>query len=122
MRRRKIWFYSTLLVTVSTIVLLVTGSPLLELALDNKDSIPAGTLITWAGMVSLPLTIYWGVKELRKPTTRLNKILAGFHKIIITLGIFWVPISYLLAEILLSSTNLVKIGKLEHNKRILIDP
>lgn len=48
-------------------------------------------------MISLPLTIYWGIKELRKPTNGLNRILSGFLKVIIVLGILWVPISYLLA-------------------------
>lgn len=78
-------------------ILLVTGSSLLTIALDDKKLIPFGTLITWAGMISLPLTIYWGIKELRKPTIKLNKILAGFLKLIIILGILWVPISFLLA-------------------------
>lgn len=45
-------------------------------------------------MVALPLTPYWGVKELRKPTTKLNKILSGCLKMIIILGILWVPLSY----------------------------
>ena len=83
--------------TLSTFILLVTGSSILTIALDTDKSIPFGTLITWAGMISLPLTIYWGVKELRKPTKKLNKILSGFLNIIIILGILWVPISYLLA-------------------------
>ncbi|MBO3118102.1 hypothetical protein J4050_15220, partial [Winogradskyella sp. DF17] len=61
------------------------------------NSIPLGTFITWAGMIALPLSVYWGIKELRKPSEKLNRILSGFIKIIIILGILWVPISYLLA-------------------------
>ena len=79
------------------IILLVTGSSLLTKALNSDETIPFGTLITWTGMISLPLTIYWGIKELRKPLSKLNSILSGFLKIIIILGILWVPISYLLA-------------------------
>ena len=97
MNRRKTYFYSTLILTLATIILLVTGSSLLTMALDSHKTIPFGTLITWAGMISLPLTIYWGVKELRKPSRKVNRILSGFLKIIIVLGILWVPISYLLA-------------------------
>jgi hypothetical protein len=78
-------------------ILLVTGSSLLTMGLDSDKSIPFGTLITWTGMISLPLTIYWGIKELRKPSSKLNRILSGFLKTIIALGILWVPISYLLA-------------------------
>ena len=95
--RRKIYFYSALILALITIVLLVTGSTFLTIALDSDKSIPLGTLITWIGMISLPLAIYWGVKELRKPTRKLNRILSGVLKMIIILGILWVPISYLLA-------------------------
>jgi hypothetical protein len=97
MNSRKIYFYIASIVTLSTIILLATGSSLLTMALDNNKSIPFGTPITWAGMIALPLTLYWGVKELRKPTKNLYQILSVFLKIMITLGILWVPISYLLA-------------------------
>lgn len=97
MIKRKIWFFSSLIVTFSIITLLVTGSSILMIALDDANSIPLGTFITWAGMITLPLTIYWGIKELRKPSSKLNKVLSRFLKIIIILGVLWVPISYLLA-------------------------
>lgn len=97
MNRRRIYFYSYLILTLIVIILLVTGSSLLTIALDYNKSIPLGTLITWTGMISLPLTIYWGLKELRKPSSKPNRILSGILKIIIIFGILWVPISYLLA-------------------------
>ena len=97
MNKRKIYFYSALVLTLSVIILLAAGSSLLTIALDKDESIPVGTLMTWMGMISLPLTIYWGIKELRKPSRELNRILSRFIKIIIILGILWVPISYLLA-------------------------
>jgi len=98
MNRRKIWFFSSLIVTFSTIILLVTGSSLMMMGLDDANSIPLGTFITWAGMIALPLSVYWGIRELRKPSKKLNGILSKFLKVIITLGVFWVPISYLLAD------------------------
>lgn len=97
MNKRKIYFYCALILTICVIFILVTGSSLLTIALDSHESIPFGTLITWTGMISLPVTIYWGIKELRKPSRKLNRILSGFLKVIIVLGILWVPISYLLA-------------------------
>jgi hypothetical protein len=98
MNKRKIYFYSALILTIGVIILLVTGSSLLNIALNSDETVPFGTLITWIGMISLPLTIYWGIKELRKPTNKLNRILSGFLKVIIVLGILWVPISFLLAS------------------------
>ncbi|TFV93151.1 hypothetical protein E4S40_12870 [Algoriphagus kandeliae] len=95
--KRKTYFLTSLILTISVLLLLVTGSPLLTIALDCKDEIPLGTPITWIGMIALPLTVYWGIQELRNPTTLLNRILSAFLKIIILLGILWVPISFLLA-------------------------
>ena len=97
MDKRKIYFYSAVILTIGVITLLVTGSSLLTMALNSDKTIPFGTIITWIGMISLPLTIYWGIKELRKPSSKLNRILSGLLKTIIVLGILWVPISYLLA-------------------------
>lgn len=97
MDRRKVWFCVSLTVTLTVTVLLVTGSPLLTVALDNDDTIPLGTFITWAGMMALPLTIWWGVRELRNPAGNLNTFLARFLTAILILAILWVPISYLLA-------------------------
>lgn len=97
MNRRKIWFISSLIVTFSVIIILITGSSLLTTALDKSNSIPLGNFITWAGMISLPLTIYWGIGELRKPTRKLNRVLSKSLKTTLILAILWVPISYLLA-------------------------
>ena len=97
MNNRITKFYSALIISLCVILLLVTGSSILTMPLDSKNSIPLGTFITWAGMVALPLTLYWGIKELKTPTKKLNKLLAWILKIIIVLGILWVPISFSLA-------------------------
>ena len=97
MNRRKIYFFCALILTLSVILLLVSGSSILTTALDRNRTIPFGTLITWTGMISFPLTIYWGIKEMRRPSRKLTKMLSVFLKIMILLGILWVPISYLLA-------------------------
>ena len=97
MSRRVLWFWGSLILTVTTIVLLVTGSSVLLFALDDENSIPLGTFITWAGMIALPLTIYWGSKDFREPQTSWTRFLAGALKFILLLAVLWVPISYGLA-------------------------
>lgn len=97
MKNLRIWFFVALTVLTISAVLLVTGSPLLIVGLDKNDTIPLGTFITWAGMISLPLSIYLGIAELRKPSGKLNKILSGMLKICIVGAILWVPVSYFLA-------------------------
>lgn len=97
MNRRKIYFFSALILVFVSISLLISGSSLLTLALDSDDTIPLGTFIIWIGMISLPLSIYFGLKEWSNPKKKLNRILSGFLKVFIVLGILWVLISYLLA-------------------------
>lgn len=97
MNKRKTYFHIALILTASALILLISGSSVLTMALEIDKSIPLGTLITWTGLISLPLMIYWGIKELRNPSTKLNRILSVILKFIIILGILWVPISYLLA-------------------------
>lgn len=97
MERRKTWLFIAATTTIFTIILLATGSPLLTVPIDNADSIPLGTFITWAGLIALPCTVYFGVKELRAPSTRLNKVLALSLKLGLILAILWVPLSYALA-------------------------
>ncbi|NBD95821.1 MAG: hypothetical protein GVY11_05010, partial [Gammaproteobacteria bacterium] len=55
--RSLVTLLSTAVVLVSSF-LLFTGSDLLGLAVMGIDTFPAGTLIAWAGLVSLPLAIY----------------------------------------------------------------
>ena len=97
MNKNSIWFVCSIVVTICVIVLLVTGSPLLTMALNEAGSIPLGTFITWAGMLALPLAIYWGISSLRTPVELWDKILSIALKIILILAILWVPLSYLLA-------------------------
>lgn len=97
MEKRKLCFIASLIVTLSVITLLVTGSSLLSITLDKNNSLPLGNLITWAGMVSLPLTIYWGIGEMRNPTGLLNTILSRILKLALLLAVLWFPISFLLA-------------------------
>ncbi|WP_019038496.1 hypothetical protein [Psychroflexus tropicus] len=67
------------------------------MALDQAETIPLGTFMSWFGMIALPPSIYWGVKEFRQPTRKVTKYLSVLLKVILILGILWVPISYVLA-------------------------
>lgn len=97
MNKRTIWFLIALIVSFITILLLITGSPLLTMPLDSSNSIPLGTFITWAGLISFPLAVYIGIEDFRKPDRTLYKILAGIIKACFILAVLWVPGSYILA-------------------------
>ena len=97
MNKRKTFFFISLTMCLLVLFLLVTGSSVLTKAIDPNGKVPAGTLITWIGMISLPSTIYWGVYPLRKPKGSIYTVLSVLIRICIILCILWVPISYLLA-------------------------
>lgn len=97
MNNRIFYFFAAFSITVIVVVLLVMGSSILNMNLNKQNSIPLGTFITWAGMISLPLSVYWGINKLRIPQTSFERLLSIGIKVIILLGILWVPISYLLA-------------------------
>ncbi len=97
MNSRKLYFFTALIVTITSLLLLASGSPLLTYGLDKNNAFPLGTLITWAGMACLPLAIYWGIQNLRKPAGLYYKVLAAALKSVIILGVLWMPICFLLA-------------------------
>ena len=97
MTHNRIFFYISLLSFFSSLYLLITGSSLLTYTLDKDGSIPLGTFITWGGIISLPLTLYLGLKKLQKPIIRLHYYLSILLKVTILLSFLWAPISYLLA-------------------------
>ncbi|WGK65147.1 hypothetical protein [Croceiramulus getboli] len=87
----------SLLITAGVLFLLVTGSPLLEKGIGLQGKIPLGNLITWIGVIALPMTIYWGIAVLRRPNTKFQVLLALMLKILIILGVLWAPVAYLLS-------------------------
>lgn len=94
-KRNLFWFF--LVVTFAVLFLLLTGSSILLLAIDNNNTVPLGSFITWAGMISLPAAVYYGIGKLRNPTGIFLKILSVLLKIIMILGLLWLPVSYLLS-------------------------
>ncbi|MDT0552983.1 hypothetical protein [Urechidicola vernalis] len=84
-------------ITLTIGVLLFLGTPILSKSLFEGITIPAGTLITWLGLIGLPLSIFIGVVEFRKPSNKWFRFLSILIKTILVLAILWVPISYLLS-------------------------
>ncbi len=97
MKNRKLWFTISIIVFITASILLITGSSLMTLSLSQEANIPLGTFITWLGMISLPLSLYFGIGRLREPVSTTYKYLSYFLKGLIGLGVLWVPICFLLA-------------------------
>ena len=97
MKKPQLKFFVSLIVTLVVIALLVSGSSLLTLSLNKSGTLPLGTFISWAGIICLPLSVYWGVSEFRKPTKKANRVLSLALKLVLILAFLWVPISFGLA-------------------------
>lgn len=80
-----------------TLVLILTASPLLVRPIVPGASFPLGNLITWIGLVSLPLAIYTGIKELYRPKTKIQKGFRAVILLIILLNAAWGFVGYYLS-------------------------
>ncbi len=77
--------------------LISSGSSIMTTYISSKIIIPYGTLITWIGLISFPVTGYTAINQIYTPSTKVEKILNITFKIAISLAIFWGYISYLLS-------------------------
>lgn len=93
----RFWFFLSVGLTLFIIAALSSGSSILTIGLDKENTIPAGTFITWLGMIALPLSVFLGCEKLRRPDTVFQNILSGIIKTVIVLGLLWAPVYYLLA-------------------------
>lgn len=97
MNKKNFWFIFFLTIAIISILLLLTGAPLLTMTIDPANALPLGNLITWAGLISLPAAIYRGVDELRAPAHDFHKLLSVLLRIVILTAICWAPLAYLLS-------------------------
>lgn len=84
-------------ITLVAIYLLATGSSLLNKVPFNSVPMPFGNIVTAAGMLSLPLSIFFGFESIRNPKTRSEQVIANGIKLNIAVAACWIPVSYLLA-------------------------
>ncbi|MBT8220073.1 MAG: hypothetical protein KJP00_09620 [Bacteroidia bacterium] len=97
MNQTRIKFLVTLIIRICSGTLLITGSPWLTTPLWGKHNLPFGTLITWFGIIALPLAIYLGVDQFQNPKDTLQVYLSLALKIMLAFAILWVPICFFLA-------------------------
>lgn len=90
-------FWIALILSVIVIILLASGSNLLSYTIGSGNKLPLGNLITWAGIFSLPLSVYWGIKPYINLKFKPHKYLNRSLKIAISLGFLWAPLAYVLA-------------------------
>lgn len=94
---REAIFLTSLVIVIIVSITLITGASVLTRSTFGDAHIPAGTWITWAGIIALPVAILTGNKSLSSPKSRIEKSFSQILKALILTGVLWVPICYLLA-------------------------
>lgn len=84
---------TTAIISITSILLLISGHQLLLHPLISEPYLPAGTIITWQIMISLPCI---GLLLTYKRKTRFDTWLFYAFFVLMLIGIFWGLISYLL--------------------------
>ena len=97
MKKKNLYLIASVSIALTCFSLLLTGSRLLTIPLDSNDTIPLGSFITWAGMMSLPLSLYFASDKLRMPTMAIHRFLSVVLKLLVGLGVLWLPLSYALS-------------------------
>ena len=77
--------------------LLVTASPILGRPVPGLGAMPVGTLVSWIGIVALPLAIYSGLGGLHPPRRATDCVMNAVMKALLILAVAWVPICYALS-------------------------
>lgn len=81
---------------VACVFLLVSGSPILVRSLIGH-SFPVGNLITWIGLVVLPLAFLTAIPGLRKPASPSDIFFRRFLLLILTAAGLWGIFAFLLS-------------------------
>ncbi len=98
MKKPQVIFSLLFLIVIVALYLLTTGSSILLEPIDlGLTRFPAGTLITWLGLIALPSCIYFGARRMREPESKFDQFVSKSLRGILIMALLWVPISYLLA-------------------------
>ena len=95
--RRRFLAILALAVVVFTVYLLATASPWLSAETVGFSGLPLGTLVTWAGIVSLPVATFFGFDEFLGRETRVARTLRALMICMLLLCAGWGIVSYALA-------------------------
>ena len=95
--KRKIVFIGSLIVFFIAFFLVFTGSNLLTKPFIKAIEMPFGTIITWLGLIAFSSTIYFGVKKIYYPKTKVSLVFKKIEVFLIVLSCLWGIIGYYLA-------------------------
>ncbi|AZQ65442.1 hypothetical protein EI427_24845 [Flammeovirga pectinis] len=84
------------IVFVISVYLTLTNASILNIEVISSIQLTLGTLINWAGIVGLPLTIYYGNNAINNPKSHIEFQFKSTNKFLIGYASMWGVVSYLL--------------------------
>lgn len=87
----------SLIIFVTVVLLMITGSPILLAPVIREPYVPLGNLLTWLGFISLPILLLKSFKGLNQPTRKLDKVIRKGLLVILIMALLWGLIGYALA-------------------------
>lgn len=94
MGQRRLSFFAAVFVFLGCSTALVATPEVLMKVLIPSLNFPAGTLITWAVMISLPTAIYYAFPQFESPESGMWLVYKRVFQIAIALGVVWGIVSY----------------------------
>ena len=91
---KKTYLIISILTLITSLVLLITGSSILNLSVLE---IPLGNIITWLGFIALQFTFFLIHNGFKKSQSFLGKIIKYLMYILIIVSILWFVIAYILS-------------------------
>lgn len=90
-------FWLSALVFVTAVYLLVTGSPLLLISLNERMGLPLGNLVAWLGMLSLVLMVAPGWGSLWVSNADRDRVFCRLWWLLLAMVLAWPLIGFALA-------------------------
>jgi len=95
--KRKIFLSVSILVFLGSLLMIINSSWLLTHPIFFYKEMPLGTLTTWAGLISMPCILYYGIPAFHPPRSEFTNVFRLINLFIILAAISWGTLSYYLA-------------------------
>ncbi|MBN2861586.1 MAG: DUF1705 domain-containing protein [Bacteroidales bacterium] len=89
--------YISLIILISCLILVVTGSPILNVPLYKDSAFPLGTLVSWIGLITVTFAIYLTSNKIHRTNNSIRQIIRIVSGSTIILALLWGLIGFLFA-------------------------
>lgn len=94
MGSRRLYFFIAIFVLIACTTAFLATPEILMIQLVPSIDLPAGTLITWAAMISLPVAIFFALPAAPSTNHSFWSLYRNVFRVLIALGVLWGLVSY----------------------------